>query len=135
MRSWRSAGTASLALLLDTHVLLWVATDDPRLSRAARAAIFAPDAEMLVSAVTVYEFEHLRVQGRFGPIEPIGVLLDALDAALLDYPADASRLIALLPTIHRDPLDRMLIAHAIHADLELVTADAAIHRYPVRTLW
>jgi PIN domain nuclease of toxin-antitoxin system len=40
-----------------------------------------------------------------------------------------------LPDIHRDPVDRMLIAHAIAAGLVLVTADRQIDRYPVRTLW
>lgn len=34
-----------------------------------------------------------------------------------------------------DPVDRMLIAHAIHADLTLVSADETMRRYPVRSLW
>lgn len=36
---------------------------------------------------------------------------------------------------HGDPVDRMLIAHAIHADLTLVTADGLMRRYPVKSLW
>jgi PIN domain nuclease of toxin-antitoxin system len=36
---------------------------------------------------------------------------------------------------HGDPVDRMLIAHALHAGLTLVTADETIRRYPVPTIW
>ena len=40
-----------------------------------------------------------------------------------------------LPLIHRDPFDRMLIAQAIHHDLEFIASDEAIHKYPVRIFW
>ncbi len=65
----------------------------------------------------------------------MATLLQKLRASLIDFPSEAYRLVALLPPIHRDPVDRMLIAHAIHADLTLVTADEAMRAYPVRSLW
>jgi PIN domain nuclease of toxin-antitoxin system len=40
-----------------------------------------------------------------------------------------------LPDYHRDPFDRLLIAQALEGGLTLVTADAQMARYPVRTLW
>jgi PIN domain nuclease of toxin-antitoxin system len=43
--------------------------------------------------------------------------------------------LAELPEIHGDPFDRMLVAQAIVEDLELVTDDEMIRRYPVRTMW
>ena len=36
-----------------------------------------------------------------------------------------------LPDIHRDPIDRMLIAHALAEGCTLATADANIRKYPV----
>jgi PIN domain nuclease of toxin-antitoxin system len=42
---------------------------------------------------------------------------------------------AVLPLLHRDPFDRLLIAQARLEGLALVTCDAAIRRYPVTTLW
>lgn len=124
-----------MALLLDTHVLVWLASDDPRLSDTAKTAILDPDVELMVSGVVAYEFEDLRARGRFGRVDSLGVVIAGLEAVLIDYPAEAYRLLPLLPDEHRDPLDRMLVAHAIHADLTLVTADADIHKYPVRWLW
>lgn len=40
-----------------------------------------------------------------------------------------------LPSLHHDPLDRLLIAQAIHEGLALVTPDPRIAAYPVRTVW
>jgi PIN domain nuclease of toxin-antitoxin system len=36
-----------------------------------------------------------------------------------------------LPTLHRDPLDRLLLAQARHEGAILVTADTTLARYPV----
>jgi PIN domain nuclease of toxin-antitoxin system len=60
---------------------------------------------------------------------------EVLGLVLLDTPSELWRIAALLPDIHRDPMDCILIAHAIHADLTLVTADAKMRSYPVRTIW
>lgn len=43
--------------------------------------------------------------------------------------------VADLPTIHRDPFDRIIIAQALVDDLIIVTSDAAILQYDVPTLW
>ncbi len=51
-----------------------------------------------------------------------------LDYALKDYNDR-------LQHIHHDPFDRMLIAQALHHDLTLVTIDADLRKYPVRTIW
>ena len=42
---------------------------------------------------------------------------------------------AELPQIHGDPFDRILVAQALVEDLDLVTGDETLRRYPVRTLW
>lgn len=124
-----------MALLLDTHVPLWIGLDDPRLSRTARAAVTDPDAELFVSSVVACEFEDLRVRDRLGVTDSLSDILHRLDASVLDYPSRAYQLVPVLPKLHKDPVDRMLIAHAIRAGPTLVTADAKIREYPVRTLW
>lgn len=40
-----------------------------------------------------------------------------------------------LPPIHRDPFDRMLVAQAQVEGLPILTADPAISRYDVETIW
>ena len=51
------------------------------------------------------------------------------------FSSDLWTMAGALPPIHGDPVDRMLIAHAISLDDILITADKTIRRYPVRTLW
>ncbi len=124
-----------MAILIDTHALAWIGVGDPRLSEAARDAILDPDEQVLISAVTAYEFVDLNHRGRFGADLPFSDIAAQLEASVLDYPAACSVIAGLLPPIHLDPVDRMLIAFAIHADLPIVTADAAIPQYPVRVIW
>ena len=49
-------------------------------------------------------------------------------------PAHALRA-ALLPAIHKDPFDRILIAQAQVENLPLITSDPEIARYPVQVIW
>ena len=124
-----------MRLLLDTHVLIWVPTGDPRVSAAARQAIQRADAELCVSAVTAFELADLQARGRIAMTEPIATITGVLGLTLVDLPADLWAMAAKLPMAHGDPIDRMLVAHAIAGDFALLTADANIRRYPVRVIW
>lgn len=124
-----------MRLLLDTHVLIWLPTGDPRLSKAAREAIANPESELFASAVTAFELASLQRRGRVAMVEDMAAVADVLGLSVTDFPAEAWRVAERLPDIHRDPVDRMLIAHAIVGDFTLITADANIGRYPVKSLW
>lgn len=58
-----------------------------------------------------------------------------LEFEIVDFSADLWVMAAALPAIHRDPVDRMLIAHAMALNMVLVTGDRTIRRYPVPSLW
>jgi PIN domain nuclease of toxin-antitoxin system len=122
-------------LLLDTHVLIWVPTGDPRVSATAREAMQRADAELFVSAVTAFELADLQMRGRVAMTEPISAIAAALGLTLVDLPADLWTIASRLPLVHGDPIDRMLIAHAIAGDYAVVTADSCIRRYPVQVIW
>ena len=136
MRSWTNVSSISLArLLLDTHVLIWVPSGDPRLSAAAREAMQHAEAELFASAVTAFELADLQARRRVAMTEDLATFAGPLGLSVLDLPANAWTVAAGLPEIHRDPVDRMMIAHAMIGDFTLVTGDAKVRRYPVRTLW
>lgn len=124
-----------MGLLIDTQSVVWLVTRIDRLSAVARAAVLESDEPVFVSVVTAFEFTDLNRRDRFGADLPLEPVLAQLDATVLGFPAEAWRLAESLPNLHRDPVDRMLIAHALHADLTLITADETMRRYPVRTLW
>ena len=124
-----------MALLLDTHILVWIANGDRRLSAAAFDAIMDPDNQLFLSAVNAWEYADLEQRGRFegsGPLEP---LLETLYIQTLDLPAFVWRAAATLPNFHRDPIDRMMVAHAQSLQIRLVSADKKVRKYPIKTLW
>jgi PIN domain nuclease of toxin-antitoxin system len=124
-----------LDLLLDTHVLVWFAAGDARLSQGFLSLL--PDAatRLFVSAVTAHEYADLLARGRFGEGVGLEQLQGVMGFHLLDFPAASWAAVVTLPDIHRDPVDRMLVAHAITLDLPIATADATLARYPVRIVW
>jgi PIN domain nuclease of toxin-antitoxin system len=120
-----------MRLLIDTHILVWIVLNDQRLTAAQRDALGDPDNAILVSTVTAYELTHLQQLNRVPLREPIDRLQQLVGFELAGLPSGAWRSVVNLPDIHRDPIDRMLIAHALCEGLTLATADANIRRYPV----
>jgi PIN domain nuclease of toxin-antitoxin system len=127
--------TAHLALLIDTHALVWIGQGNARLPVRVIEHICDPDTDLFVSAVTAYEYADLHHRGRLPDAAEFFALQERMLFRVLDFSADIWSLAVTLPPIHRDPVDRMLIAHALSADLTLVTADATIHQYPLKTFW
>lgn len=120
-----------MRLLIDTHILVWIVLDDPRLTAAQRNALSDPENDLVLSAINAYELAHLQTLGRIPIDETIGRLRELVGFELADLPAGVWSYVKDLPDIHRDPLDRLLIAHALASGMTIVTADAAIRRYPV----
>jgi PIN domain nuclease of toxin-antitoxin system len=121
-------------LLLDTHVLIWLVLNDPRLSAIQRDALGDPDNVMIVSPVVAYELTHLQRTKRIPLSEPIDRLQELTGFELADLPSASWRSAAALPDIHRDPIDRLLVSHALCEEMTVVTADANIRRYPVECI-
>jgi PIN domain nuclease of toxin-antitoxin system len=124
-----------LDLLIDTQILVWLLTADRRMSNRALTQLQSAETNIFVSAVTAWEYSELRQRKRLPVTQSIADLQELFGFDLLAFPSGAWRILSDMPNIHRDPMDRMLIAHAICADLILVSADADIQQYPVKHLW
>ena len=125
--------------LFDTHALLeWQYQD--RVS-ADYIAFFDQQnqlGQIAVSAATFWEVALLRQKGRTQIVNVRqwkNELLQKTNLRLLTPSADEMILSAELPLIHKDPFDRLLIAQAIHHNLQLVTRDGFIQQYNVQTFW
>jgi PIN domain nuclease of toxin-antitoxin system len=118
-------------LLLDTHVLLWVMWNQPRLGRQAAKTIELASRQnrLAVSAITPWEIGLLDSKKR------INLHKDALAWVREALAQPGLTLIPLEPEIavassrlpfdmHPDPADRILVATARHLGATLVTADA-----------
>lgn len=127
-----------MRLLLDTHVWLWVTTNDARLSQSAREAIEDRKNEVYVSAATAWE---VAIKYRLGklalplpPHEYVSTMMAREGFLPLAITIPHAAAVASLPDHHRDPFDRLLIAQALHENLVLVTVDPIVRSYAVARL-
>jgi PIN domain nuclease of toxin-antitoxin system len=124
-----------MTFLLDTHVLVWWADDDARLSQAVNEVLDDPVNELAVSVIAAWEFQWLQMRRRIATTVPIDEIINELGLEKLPFDFSLHRFSASLPPIHGDPMDRMMIAQALRNDLVFVTSDQDIHKYPLKTLW
>lgn len=123
-----------MILLLDAHVLLWWLRDDPTLDRAARASIADPANDVVVSAATVWELEVKRALGKLGAPDDLLAVLHSEDFDCIPIHGDDAIQAARLPMHHRDPFDRMVLAHALRLDAVVVSRDRLFDAYGVPVL-
>lgn len=125
--------------LLDSHAFVWWVLDMPNLSDDCRAILADGANEILLSVASAYEITYKATQGRLTlPEEPAEYLRSRLIAnGFESLPIDLPHALraATLPRIHGDPIDRLLVAQAQIEGLALLTADPAIGRYDVETIW
>jgi PIN domain nuclease of toxin-antitoxin system len=126
-----------MKLLLDTHLLLWAAGQQNRLSAAALKLIDDPANELLFSAASVWEVAIKRGLGRSDfQADPRLLRRGLLDNGYGELPILSDHVVAIdsLPPIHKDPFDRLLVAQAMVEGITLLTADSLMAQYraPVR---
>ena len=122
-----------MTVLLDTHVLLWAAGFPDRLSRGTRDLIDDDETEMLYSAASIWEVAIKSGLGRADFDVDLGILRRGLlENGYTELPVTGAHAAAvdLLPPIHADPFDRILVAQARIEGVILLTADRIVGRYP-----
>jgi PIN domain nuclease of toxin-antitoxin system len=126
-----------MKLLLDTHLLLWAGGEPRRLPTLARALIKDPKNELMFSAASLWEIAVKRQLGREDfRVDPRLLRRALLDNSYRELPITGEHTVAIdsLPSIHKDPFDRILVAQAMVEGVPLLTADPIVARYggPVR---
>ncbi len=123
-------------MLLDTHVVLWwIQGDVSRLSDDVVARLSSPGAEITISAVVLWEAAIKRGLGKLDPPLPdLLALLRATGVRILPITAEHADRVGTLPSIHRDPFDRLLVAQAQAEGLPIVSADPLLGAYGVEVL-
>lgn len=122
-----------MRLLLDTHLLLWAAGQPKKLPAAARKLIANPRNALCFSAASLWEIAVKRALGREDFRADPGVLRRGLlESGYEELPITGDHAVAVgvLPALHKDPFDRMLVAQAAVEGMTLVTADARVAKYP-----
>jgi PIN domain nuclease of toxin-antitoxin system len=116
-----------MQLLLDTIIWIWSVADPGRLSAKVRSALKAPDAELWLSPISVWEAMQLVQRGRIvaegTPADVVDEMLRAVPQRMAPLTHEVAMASCQLKLPHRDPADRFLAATAKINGLTLVTSD------------
>lgn len=121
-----------MKLLLDTHCLLWVAARPDLLSPSALAMIEDPANRLWFSVASIWEVAIKRGLDRPDfRTDPGTLRAGLLSAGYEELAVDGRHVLILsaLPTLHRDPFDRILLAQATAEGMRLLTADRRLAAY------
>ncbi len=127
-----------MRFLLDTHVLLRAAEGSDRLPPEALDLIENPATELVYSAVSIWEVAIENGLGRADfQVDPRLLRRGLLEHGYTELPVTGAHAAAvdLLPPIHKDPFDRLLVAQAQIEGMTLVTMDEVVGRYPGPIQW
>lgn len=124
-----------MSILLDTHVFIWAAEENRRLSSAARAMLNDPDEIVFFSAVSSLEIAIKWSRGNLElperPLDFVNKTVTAAGMTQLAISVKDTCAVGDLPLHHNDPFDRLLVAQARTNGLRLMTADPVLEKYDV----
>ena len=119
-------------LLLDTHLLLWAASEPQRLSAKARALLLDPSNQPVFSSASLWEITIKNGLERSDfSVDPRRLWRMLLVNGYREISVTSEHAVAVndLPPLHKDPFDRILVAQARIEGLTLLTADKMVAKY------
>ena len=129
-------------ILVDTHIVAWLAFDQERISKKARIAINEARRNadgLAISDITLLELAALAAKGRIRLNISLEAFLEEVDSRFVVLPISGracARAVGLPETYPKDPADRIIGATALVEGLSLLTADRDIRRSKiVQTIW
>lgn len=128
-----------MKLLLDTHTFIWWDIEPARLSSHALALCQDPKNQLILSVASVWEME-IKIQlGKLRFEKPLANMISEQQYTnhieILAVALPHVLTLETLPTAHKDPFDRLLIAQAKAEGLPLVSRDSVFSAYSIMVEW
>lgn len=128
-----------MTLLLDTHAFLWFCQGDPSLRASTKNLIEDPANVKVLSIANCWEIAIKTGSGKLKLGEPavtyIPNALAATGIGVLVIMIAHATAVETLPSHHRDPFDRLLIAQSTIESMPIVSVDPVFDQYGVTRLW
>ncbi|MBN1290433.1 MAG: type II toxin-antitoxin system VapC family toxin [Candidatus Latescibacteria bacterium] len=125
--------------LIDTHVLLWIITEDKKLSDIVKQIYLNSENEIFFSLACIWEMAIKISLGKIFIDQPLDKFIDKyikgsnIEILMIDL-QDVIK-IETLPFFHRDPFDRLIIAQSIEKDIPILSSDSIFDAYTVKRIW
>jgi PIN domain nuclease of toxin-antitoxin system len=118
-------------ILLDTHVVVWLAFEPDKLSKRAKEAIRAARLQdgLAVSGITLFELAWLAQNGRVETTLSVESFVRQCASKMTTLPITpeiAARAVGFPDSYPKDPQDRLIGATALEEGIRLVTHDKQI---------
>lgn len=127
-----------MKIMLDTHAFLWWDSEPEKLSKNALELCQNSENTMFLSAASVWEMQ-IKIQlGKLRIDLPLSDLIHQQEENGIEIlPVRVSHVLEInnLPSHHKDPFDRLLIAQARVEEMVFISADPIVAQYPVNAIW
>ncbi len=127
-----------MSYILDTHTLIWLASDDEQLPEKCRNIIKNVSIDCFASIASFWEITiktNLKKLQYDYAIDEFYGLITANKIHVLPISIAELTVYEQLFLYHKDPFDRMIISQAIANDLIIISKDKFLDKYGVRVVW
>ena len=128
-----------MKFLIDTHTLLWIVTNDKKLSKTANKLYLNSENLIFVSLASIWEMAIKISLKKLSIEEPlkdfIHTQIKRNDIRILNIEPEHILLLENLPFHHRDPFDRLIISQSMNENIPLLSSDKVFDRYPIKRIW
>jgi PIN domain nuclease of toxin-antitoxin system len=128
-----------MKLLLDTHVLLWLAGDSENLSERVGTLILDNQNFLFLSFASIWE---IQIKSQLSKLNLTRLLPDLIqqqcevnEIQLLEIKLEHIYALKDLPNHHRDPFDRLLIAQSRFEEMPILSIDRIFDVYEAQRIW
>lgn len=120
-----------MAMLIDTHLLLWYLLTPGKLSAGYTSLLRNPEHNIYVSAASVWEASIKQSIGKLKVPANLNEGIRQVGFFMLEITAEDAWQAGQLPYHHRDPFDRMLVAQALNRNWQILTDEKLFTQYGV----
>ncbi len=125
--------------LIDTHTLIWIASENPKLSEKVKRLYLEPKNEIYLSIASIWE---IAIKMSLGKIS-LGENLESFitnhikgnSIKILDIKVSHILIVEKLPFHHKDPFDRLIISQSIEEEIPVLGKDSIFDFYESKRIW
>jgi PIN domain nuclease of toxin-antitoxin system len=128
-----------MKILIDTQALLWILSEDKRLSEDAKNEYLNRENTIFLSMASIWEMSikislnKLKLRNSLEKIVEEHVVGN--DIKLLRIESSHIYPLQKLPFYHRDPFDRLIICQAMYEKMPIISSDKNFDLYSVERIW